>query len=222
MRSHQRVQIVVPDAVLAPLVGGAVKKDEKAWQQLLAVTYPGILAVAGRWDVTGQLSTSEDDGHNIFLAVVERLHAQSFRRLGLLQEVLAREVGAGWSWLATVARNTALNYTRYHAEQIGPSTPQGEIRFAKLTPFPDELADLLPESVRVIRNAAAHEIQAYAERNLPEDQLRALLMWIVGFDFPEIAGQLRLASAYKADLLVRAATNALRRRFNPGEPSADL
>ena len=73
MRNHRRVQVVVPDAVLAPLVDGAVNRDAKAWQQLLAVTYPGILAVAGRWDVTGRLSTSEDDGHNIFLAVVERL-----------------------------------------------------------------------------------------------------------------------------------------------------
>src|SRR5262249_23298222 len=59
----------------------------------------------------------------------------------------------------------------------------------------------------------ARELFEFAQKRLPSDQTRALVLWVEGASFDEIAAELALASDDAAEKLVRAAVAVLRREF---------
>jgi hypothetical protein len=199
---------VLTDALLEPLVAGSIEGNPQSWQELVAVVHPEIERMAGRWRWIARPEELEDACCDIALAVVDRLHAEDFRRLRLLHAVLVRRCGDGVPWLAVMARNTAFNYRRDHPENLRPEDP-GEV---PLDSLPEGVEDTLPESVRIVRVVHAHEIMAFAERVLSPAQLQALHEWQVDEEYAEIAKHLGLRDAQAAELLVRSALWVLRRR----------
>jgi hypothetical protein len=213
VRSHPFVRAQVADGVLEPVVADAIKGEVSAWRRFLELIYPGLDVISRRFRLTSRLSDREDERDNVTLAVMERLHERGFARLRLLHQVLVLGNDGGWPWIATVASRTAIDCTRSHPENIHPRAARGEVRWVGLVPLPDGVEDRLPESARVVYTAEAREMMKLAEAFLSRPQLRALRLWLVGCEHAEIARKVRLESAHDADLLVRSALNALRRRY---------
>jgi len=59
----------------------------------------------------------------------------------------------------------------------------------------------------------AAELFRFARARLPAVQCRALMMWVEGASFAEIAAELALGAPKAAERTVRAATAVLRRHF---------
>jgi hypothetical protein len=59
----------------------------------------------------------------------------------------------------------------------------------------------------------ARQLLEFAREHLPEDQLGALMMWLEGATFEEIAEELGLGEPEAARKTQRAAVAALRRHF---------
>ena len=194
---------------LEPLVRRTLARERRAWPELWLAVAPAIEEMAGRFCVAGRLSAHEDERRDVVVDVMEHLQANDFERLRPFHDALRRRDGSARVWLSTVTRRSAVSHTREHPENFGGD----ERRWADLVPLPEDLEEQLPVPARAARAADAHGILAYAARELPEAQVTALRLWLVGHGPDEIAAVLGLASAPAADRLVRAAIKALRRRF---------
>lgn len=226
MRTPKFERAKVKDSILEPLVAKAIEHHEPAWHDFVERVFPGFEKIAGRFRNTGRLSSSEDERRNIAVEVVHRLRRDDFEVLKRLGEVFG--VGndnddRGWPWLCRVAQRKALNYARDHAENLGPDGPGGAPRFAELVELPEEVEELLPPSVRVVDRVEAHEVLAYAERELRPAQLAALRLHLLGDDEEAIAGALGLPDAHAAHQLWQAAVRRLRYQFGEkgGDPASE-
>jgi len=213
MRSHLVVRIANQLEPIAPLVRRTIAHEPGAWQELWLVLDPRIETIAGRWRVTGRLASSYDDRRAIVLRVFARLHADDFRRLRDLHDVLQDGEDAGRAWLSVVTRRDAFNYVRHHDERLGGTPEDGGARWAALVPLPEGGEELVPESVRTIPSVTAREILACAEEHLDPPQLLAVRLWLMGYEQEEMARALGVANGKAADALVRAGLAALRYRF---------
>jgi hypothetical protein len=213
VRSHLIQQIVRTEEAIEPLVERTIERDPGAWQALWRALDPRIEAIAGRWRVTGRLSSSWDERRDIVVRVMGRLRAHDFERLKMLHETLLPGEEAGWSWISRVTRRVALNHVRGHAEYLGVGVGDGGGRWASLVPLPEGEEDRLPESVRVVPSILAHEIHVYAEQKLRPEQLSALRLWLLGHEPEEMAGKLAVMDEKAAEDLVRSAVAQLRYRF---------
>lgn len=214
MRVQKFVRAAVSNSILGPPVDRACEGDVPSWTRFVEIVYPGLWLIAGRWTREYRLVLREDEQANVVLAIIERLHDDNFRRLGGLREAIHLRNEGGWPWLATMAARTAVIYGRGHPENVGT---RAEPRLIGLEPLPLGVEETLPDSVRGERIAEGREIMARAAVVLSHPQLRAVRLWSVGWDFGEIADEVRLASAHDADLLVRSAINLLRRHLRGGD-----
>jgi hypothetical protein len=203
---------------LEPIVRRTLDKEPRARAQLWLDLAPPIESIAGDWRVTSRLHDSEEDRRNVYLSVMVRLEADESRRLLTCHELLQRQNGSASQWLRVLTVHSALRYMEQHPDHLGPGTKDDPgPRWADMTALPDDLADMLPESVRMIPAIAGREIWAYAERTLPPLQVQALRLWSMDYRDQEIADEMQLPDAHAAHKLVRAAHGRLRTRFAPGE-----
>jgi len=200
MRTPIFVRTNVTSLALAPLVERAVDHHIPSWHELVARIFPGIEKVAGHLRYASHLSAAVDERRNVAVKVIERLQARELDGLKRLQEVCAAGEDSAWPWICRVTQRKALDHVRDHAENLGPDE-QGVPQFARLVELPEEVEDLLPASVRAFDGRDIENIVTYAERVLPEHQLAATRLHLLGDGDEAIAGTLGFSgppAAYKA------------------------
>jgi DNA-directed RNA polymerase specialized sigma24 family protein len=213
VRTPVFVRTTVRSANLAPLVEKSIEHDVPAWQELVTVLFPGIEEVAGRFRNAGRLSSSVDERRSIAVAVIERLREPDFDGLKRLHDVCAAGPDTAWPWICRVTQRKAIDHVRGHPDSLGRDRPEGAPQLARLVELPEEVEDLLPASVRVIDGIDARAVLVVAERVLPQRQLAALRLHLLGDSDETIAAALGLSSASAAWALWHGAVKRLRYYF---------
>jgi DNA-directed RNA polymerase specialized sigma24 family protein len=202
-----------PPQSIEPLVRRTLAHEPGAWEELWLALDPMIERLAGRWRVAGRLAACADARRDLVVRVMEKLQADGFRRLGKLLAALQKGEDAGRAWIAVTVRREALDHVREHAEYLGPAAGEGGSRWAALVQLPDGVEDQLPDSVRALPAIAAGEIAAYAEAHLDPEQLRALRLWLTGYEPAEMISLLGVDDGKEAASLIHRALENLRYRF---------
>jgi DNA-directed RNA polymerase specialized sigma24 family protein len=209
------------DRQLEALVASAALGDQDAWTRLWAVVEPRLSAVVRKPRFLGALSGSDDEQRNIVLEVMARLCADDYRRLRLYVDKRGDHPDMQFmAWLIVVAKRVAIDYMRGHDQYLShrhkrnPGSAAGAWVAMDTLPASSQLGDRPPMTER----GTALELMSYAGHTLPEDQRRALKMWVQDDGYERIATELGLADASAAERLVRAALSRLRRHFRDDEP----
>jgi DNA-directed RNA polymerase specialized sigma24 family protein len=195
------------------LIDRTIAGDTGAWHELLVdEVEPVVAVVTGRWKVVGRLCRSEEDRRNIADDVIERLHADGFRRLRELRVPGEERRAPFGPWIARVAANTAIDYLR-----ACPEYDATRRRWARI----GQLHEGLP-GVHADPSGAfdAGTILDCASRILRPRQIVALYLWLTGSSKEDIAGRLGITPAAVVRL-VRSALKRLRDRFAPEEKTTE-
>ena len=159
-------------------------------------------------------SIDEDEVRNILVTVIEKLQADDYRRLKTYLEQDSKRGGFP-AWLAVVTRRIAIDYMRAHPDFID-RRKELEASAAGAWILPGELpsnSQLGGHRPPVTNRGSALTLLRFAYESLPEDQMKALEMWILNTDYKEMASTLGLESGKDANKVVRAALERLRRKF---------
>jgi DNA-directed RNA polymerase specialized sigma24 family protein len=202
------------------LVRAAAAGDEMAWQALWVAVEPALSRIVAQPRFLGRLGQREDDRRNIVVAVMARLRADRFARLALYLDARAANPRLRFtSWLRVVAKRVGIDYLRAHPDYVRRhdaerSRPGEWIDPGTLPPA----SQIVGERPPVTDRGTAQELLRFAVGTIPEQQRRALSLWVQSEPFDAIAETLGLASASEAEKTVRAALERLRRQFR--EPRA--
>lgn len=153
------------------LLGRCRKGDQKAWRELVATHTRRVFSIAYRF--TGRVDEAEDLAQEIFVKVYETL--DRFRETE----------GALGPWLATVARNHAIDhYRRRRLERLGRSDNPLAMEQAA-TPADSPLKSLEREERRQFVHRGL--------RALPDELRQPLILCdLEGLAYEEIAGLLKI------------------------------
>jgi len=200
------------EALVTRTVGG----DEGAWQALVAHLWVELRGFVRTSRTMGSFGRSDDHVNDVLTRLVERLRRDDSHGLRLYAPWRARNPEKTFAdWIRIVTSNIM---RRYVHDQLGPAVEDGG------TPLPS-VKRLLNEFVQspvleelgvrppITDAQTAQELLTFARMRLPEGQCAALMLWIEGASFEEIAGELGLREAKAAERAVRAATAVLRRHF---------
>lgn len=195
------------------LVLRAATGDDLAWHELWRTIEPALAHAIANPRFLGRLGQREDDRRNMIVEVIGRLAANDRRRLRDYIETRAANPQLRFmTWLRVVAKRVGIDYQRGHAQyidrrrQADASTPGKWIE-------PGTLPSNLGERPPLTDRGTAVQVASYATLSLPEDQRRALELWIQSETYSAIATLLKLGAAGDAEKLVRAAIERLRRKF---------
>jgi DNA-directed RNA polymerase specialized sigma24 family protein len=205
------------DACREDLVERTIGGDGRAWRALWLAVEATLHRITARFRVTSRLSHSDDERRNIVLRVMGQLHADGFRRLRLYRASRERRgEGTFHAWLSTMAVRSAISYVRAHPEYLGRPSPDDHRRgrWAEVLPLGAEVDARMVDPTRTVE---ARALLALARRQLREDQLEALLLWLEGREHGEIAALLSLGDVASAERLVRSALKRLRDRLAKDE-----
>jgi DNA-directed RNA polymerase specialized sigma24 family protein len=206
---------------LETLVAAAAGQDETAWQRLWAVIEPPLSRIIAQPRFLGRLGQREDDRRNIVVAVMARLRAEKFGRLHLYLEARRSNPRLRFlSWLRVVAKRVGIDYLRSHPDYVrrhdaNASRPGQWIDAGTLPPASQIFGERPPVTIR----GTARELLQFAAGAIPDEQRRALELWVQDESFKDIAIALGMATASEAERTVRAAIERLRRRFRATETS---
>jgi len=189
--------------------------DRKAWELLVGHLWPACVRIVASRSAMRQLGSSQDHVANVVTNLIGKLGDEDGRGLRLYGPWRARNPEKSFDdWIRIVAANTVRDYVRDHANELATDAPK-EIGVKRLlNEFTTSGATReIGERPPFTAAQTARQLLAYASGHLPEDQHRALMLWIEGSGFDEIAGELGLGGAEAAAKLVRAAVAVLRRQF---------
>ncbi len=213
----------IDSALCEALAARAVAGDEGAWQALIAHLWPALHGLVKKSHTMGRFGRSDDHARDVLTLVMERLRRDDGHGLRLYAPWRAKNPDKTFAdWIRIVTVNLMRRYVHERLVALGGGTaPTPEDEQAPLpsvkrllnefvqSPVLDDLGTRPP-----FTNAqTARELLAFARTRLPEVQCRALLTWIEGASFAEIADELGLPGASAAERTVRAATAVLRRQF---------
>ena len=206
-------------------MGRVTAGDRQAWEQLVGHLWPACVRIVASRSAMRQIGASEDHVENVVTNLIGKLGDDDVRGLRLYGPWHARNPDKSFEdWIRIVAANTVRDYVRDHANELAAVQPK-EIGVKRLlNEFttsshaggdPQTPGAMNEVGVRPPFTAAqtARQLLAYAKDHLPDDQHRALMLWIEGSEFAEIAGDLGLGGDKAAQRLVRAAVAVLRRQF---------
>jgi len=201
--------------VILELLTRACEGDDEAWQAVWTWIDPRLSALVSQPRFLARISQHEDDRRGVILSVMERLREDGFRRLKLFQKARALDGRLPFmAWLAVVTKRVAIDYLRAHPDYV-------DLRRRPGSEAPGAWVDVqaLPSEWRVpgvrppvTARGTAAELLAFARRELPAQQQRALELWTQGESSSEIARAMGLSTS-EAERLVRAAVERLRRKF---------
>jgi DNA-directed RNA polymerase specialized sigma24 family protein len=201
---------------LEALVARAATGDELAWQEMWRDIEPWLARIVAQPRFLGRLGQREDDRSNIIVEVMARLRAEGFLRLGLYLQARRDNPQLRFrTWLRVVAKRVGIDYLRGHPDYVdrrrhaNASAPGAWIEPGTL-PSQSKLPGERPP---VTNRGTAQQLLRYAAGAIPDDQRRALELWVQSESYDEIAREMSLDSAPAAEHLVRAAIERLRRRF---------
>jgi DNA-directed RNA polymerase specialized sigma24 family protein len=208
----------IDNAHCEALVARAVNGDEEAWQALVRHLWAELHGFVRKSRTMGRFGRSDDHVSDVLTRLVERLRRDGGHGLRLYAPWRAKNLDKTFAdWIRIVTVNIMRRYVRERLESVHdgsaplPSVKRLLNEFAQ-SPVLEELGVRPP----ITDAQTAQELLAFAQTRLPEVQCRALMMWIEGASFEEIAGELKLRGAKEADRAVRAATAVLRRHFAGG------
>jgi len=205
-----------PAAEIEGLVLRVVAGETEAWQAFWQAVEPRLYAMLRRPRFLGRLSQSEDDCRNIVVEVLGALQASDHARLRRFLEARERHPNLPFfAWLAVVAKRLAIDYMRrldaYQDLRAREGGPGGAWRAITGLPGDSELPGARPPFTN---RATAAELLAFAGQDLPDEQRQALVRWLGGARFDDIAVELAIpGGARAAERMVRAALERLRRHF---------
>lgn len=204
------------DGALEALVAAAAGGDPTAWTALWEEIEPRLLAVVRTRRFLGPLARREDEPRDIVVEVMTRLRADDCRRLR--GYVTARSASPNMRflpWLIVVAKRVSIDYMRAHDEYVdrrhskNPESAAGKWIGVDALPPDSRMGERVP----MTRRGTARELMSYAGHTLPDEQRRALELWIQSEPYDVIAARVGLEDARAAEKAVRAALERLRRRF---------
>jgi DNA-directed RNA polymerase specialized sigma24 family protein len=204
------------DAVLCEgLARRAVGGDDRAWQDLAGHLWAPCLRIVGKSRAMRNFGASQDHVSNVVTNLFGKLRDDGARGLKLYEPWRARNPAKSFDdWLRIVLANAIRDYVRDHAGE-SPEAERKELSVTRLLNQFTTSGALEEIGERPAMTAAqtARQLLTYAGRHLPEDQCRALMLWIEGSSFEEVGVELGLGDAEAARRQVRAAVAVLRRRF---------
>jgi DNA-directed RNA polymerase specialized sigma24 family protein len=189
--------------------------DGRAWKDLVAHLWPHCVRIVASSRELRRFGASPDHVANVVTNIVGKVGGGGARGLKHYRAWRERSRGKTFSdWIRIVAANAVRDYVRDHADDAAASAGSepgvgGMLDPSTASAALEEVGELPP----ITATLTARQLVVYAERHLPEDQRRALGLWIAGYAFDEIAGELALAGAEASRRQVRAAVAALRRQF---------
>lgn len=203
------------DAILA-LVARACDGDEEAWQAAWRWIDPRLSALVAQPRFLARLSRQEDDRRGVVLAVMEKLRESDHRRLKLFEKARSGNPGLSFmAWLSVVTKRVAIDYLRAHPEYLDQRRQRGAEAagaWVSVQALPSEWR-MPGKRPPVTAAGTARQMLAFARRELPVPQQRALERWVEGDSPAEIAQALGLADPAAAERILRAALERLRRKF---------
>lgn len=218
------VRTMAGDADLEQLVLRAAAGDDAAWQELWRIVEPQLDRIIAQPRFLGRLGQREDDRRNIVLDVMARLAADDRKRLRGYVETRAGNPDLRFlTWLRVVAKRVGIDYQRGHGNYIDrrrvadASSPGKWIEPGTLPPG----SQLPGERPPVTDRGTAQQLLRYAAAELPDEQRRALELWVQSESYDAIAREIGAANATEAERKVRAAIERLRRKFRHEDDTSD-
>jgi len=157
------------------------------------------------------LGATDDHVHEVATRMAEKIGRPAGHGLRLYPHWREQNPEKSFlDWIRIATANVIRDYVRERVPRRDDGTPSVK-RFLNELSSSRALEEL---GVRPPYTAAqtVREILSFAKEALPEEQARALGLWLEGLGFPEIGRELSL-DAPGATNLVRAAVATLRRRF---------
>jgi DNA-directed RNA polymerase specialized sigma24 family protein len=204
-----RIDPMLCEALIARFMVG----DKKAWQSLVAHLWPALFKFVAAHHSMGPLGRNDDEVRNVLTKLVERLGRDEGRALALYgawrKQHTDRDFG---DWVRIVTSNIVRSHVREVLADAAAFDDPSVTRLLNEFATSSALAQLAARPP--ITNAqTARELFEFAARRLPNDQHRALVLWVEGASHAEIAAELGLDNEQAAMNLVRAAVAVLRRAF---------
>jgi len=189
---------------------------DDAWETLVEQLWPWWLKRLGHSRELGSLAKDEDHVHAIAVRLVDKLAPRGGGALGLFEAWQRRHPGKGFEdWIRIVTAFTTRDHVRSvlgQSQKRDPDLPSAKRLLNEFSRSPaiDEVGGWRPGYTTA---QCARQLLEYAEQQLPGEQLEAILLWLEGARYPEIAAQLGGDDAEEARRLVRAGIATLRRAF---------
>jgi DNA-directed RNA polymerase specialized sigma24 family protein len=210
----------IDPALCESLIEKVTRGDQAAWQALIEHLWPALFNIVRSSRAMGPLAKSEDQIRDVLIRLMDKLGKHEARGLARYVPWRARHADKSFEdWIRIVTSNVVRDHVR---EMMGDAAVfEGPSVKRLLNEFVSSPA-LAQLSIRPpITNAqTARELFEFAQRRLPEDQWRALVLWVEGASFEEIGAELGSLGEEAAAKLVRSAVAVLRRAF-AGEHSDD-
>jgi RNA polymerase sigma factor (sigma-70 family) len=197
-------------AIDATLVDAVIAGDPDAWQRLVLQLHEA----AEGWVARRHRKRDVDFRRAVALRVVERVSGNEFRALRGFLETRERYPGLAFdAWIFSLIRNSAVDELRALPE-FQRRQERGERKLVALPHVALDESHGWGDDARQVRRAieVRRILRWIHDPNFPGDQRRAILLWLDGNGRQEIADNLS-CSAEKAERLLRAARQRLRRQF---------
>lgn len=206
----------IDNALCEALAVRAASGDDAAWRALIEHLWPALRGLVQKSRIMGSFARSDDHVHDVLAGLVERLGRDGGHGLRLYAPWRERNPDKTFAdWIRIVTANVMRRHVREQLTMARgdgggalPSRKRLLNEFAQSTAI-EELGVRPP----ITDAQTAQQLLLFAQGRLPAVQLRALMLWIEGASFEEIAGDLGLGGPKGAARTVRAATAVLRRHF---------
>jgi DNA-directed RNA polymerase specialized sigma24 family protein len=195
------------------LIARVTLGDQKAWQALIKHLWPILLKIVRSSRAMGPLAKSEDQVRDVLTKLVEKLGKDRARGLGLYGPWRERHPDKTFEdWIRIVTSNVVRDHVRETMGDAAAFEEPGVKRLLNEFATSPVLAEL---GIRppITTAQTARELFEFAQRTLPADRWRALVLWVEGASYEEIGAELGLPNEEAGAKLVRAAIAVLRRAF---------
>ncbi len=195
------------------LAARAAEGETMAWTALVERLWPPMRRLVRANRSMGS-ARSEDDVRDVLTKLFSKLGRENGRGLRLYGAWSVRHPEKTFEdWLRIVAKNVVRDRAR---EELGPRENPSDPSVKRLLNEFAASPCIEAMGVRPPITAAqtARQLIEFARSHLPDDQRRALALWLEGASFEEIESECGLA-ADSARKLVRSAVAILRRKFAP-------
>jgi len=193
----------------------AIAGDADAWRELVGHLWTPALRIVATSRSMRRFGATPDHAKDVVTNVLGKLGDAGARGLKLYGPWRERSPDKTFAdWIRIVLANAVRDYVRDHAAE----SPEAERRELSVTRLLNQFAtsgaiEEIGERPAVTAAQTARQLRAYAERHLPEAELRVLMLWIEGSTFEEIAAEIGHGDAEATRKQLRAAVAVLRRRF---------
>lgn len=202
-------------ALCEALARRAIAGDGRAWQEMVGHLWSPCLRIVAKSRAMRSFGATSDHVADVVTNLFGKLGDDGARGLKLYGPWHDRHPQKAFDdWIRIVLANAVRDYVRDHAGE----SPGAERRDLSVTRLLNQFTtsgalDEIGERPAMTAAQTARQLLTYAKRHVPADQCRALMLWIEGNSFEEVAADLALGDAESARKQVRAAVAVLRRRF---------